>query len=161
MWRTFSAYKRWLINAWDTESYFKQKLNLPQPATEVTSVYTGSRDVHNTLYGFWSSPSLLSFGTMKGKIRGMPRHTGTAALWFFIQFFAVLFRILSSPWWDHIIPLYVTTFQSPSALIRGRVLMEPPGSTLLLGSRISLVPLNNEIDGVPSVLIKTHGHSSI
>lgn len=64
------------------------------------------------------------------------------------------FTIFSSLWWDHIIPLYVTTFQSPSALIRGRVLMEQLGSSLLLGSRISLVPLNNEVECVPSVLIK-------
>lgn len=39
--------------------------------------------------------------------------------------------------------------------------MEQQGAVLLLGSRITLVPLNNEVECVPSVLIKTHGHPSI
>lgn len=34
-------------------------------------------------------------------------------------------------------------------------------SSLLLASRISLVPLNNEVECVPTVLIKTPGHSSV
>lgn len=53
-------------------------------------------------------------------------------------------------------------FKEPHCSYRRQgVLIEQPGTSLLLGSRISLVPLNNEMQCVPSVLIKTHGHSSI
>lgn len=62
-------------------------------------------------------------------------------------------------------PYYSTLchhLESPSALIRARVLMEQPGFRAAVGPQnLSLVPLNNEVECVPSVLIKTHGHSSI
>lgn len=62
---------------------------------------------------------------------------------------AILFHFMSPP------------FEAPSAPIRARVLMEQAASSLLLGRRTTRVLLNNEVECAPSVLIKTHGHSSI
>lgn len=136
-------------SAWNTKSPFKQKReNSPMEKVGLRwlkFMFNGCAvQSFHTLYGFWSPQSVLSFGTMRGKTTDMPRYTETAVLLFFTQFSgflppsdeAVLFLFMSPP------------FKAPVLLSEAECWWSSQGSSLLLGSRISLVPLNNEVEYV-------------